>query len=110
MASSELVVVGHFGVIRVPVFPYEAKAVLVIDPNTVLSCARTLQSLESGAWGTEIVQALCRVKLEQLPNRNFLDGLELPRCDFVEDLFGLRVPKRAYHLFIYRIPINGKGQ
>jgi hypothetical protein len=95
------VVVSHFYVVRVSVFPNEAKTVLVIDPNAVLSCARTFQSPESGARRTEIVQALCGVKLEQLANRNSLDRLELPRCDLIEDLFGLRIPKKS-RSWVYR--------
>jgi hypothetical protein len=41
------VVVRHFNIVSIAVLPRETNSVLIIDPNTILSLAITLQNLQA---------------------------------------------------------------
>jgi hypothetical protein len=87
----------------VSIFPDEAEAIAVVDPNAVLSGAVVFQCLQGIARRTEIVKSPGRVKLKQFSNRNLFDSLKLPGSDSKEDLLGFGISKRSdYGLIVYR--------
>jgi hypothetical protein len=65
----------------------------------VLTDAVVFQCFEGVPRRAKIVKSPGRVKLEQLANRNLLDGLELPGSDPEKDLFGFGIAKRTNHVF-----------
>jgi hypothetical protein len=73
------VIIGDLHLIRASIFPDEAEAIAVVDPNAVPSGAVVFQCLQGIAGRTDIVKSPGGVKLKQFSNRNFLDRLKLPR-------------------------------
>jgi hypothetical protein len=93
-------VVGYFDVVSVSIFLNEAHAVLVVDPDAVLSQAISLQGFEGVSRRAKIAKALSCVNLEQLTDCGLLDGLKPPGSDAVEDFLGLGIRKRPNHVYI----------
>jgi len=60
---------------RTSIFPDEAEAIAVVDPNAVLSGSVAFQRLQRIAWRTEIVKRPGCMKLKQFSNSDLFDGL-----------------------------------
>ena len=77
----------------------ETYAVLVIDPNAVLSRPVTGKPLQTiPGRNAQILQTSCIVDHDQLAKRRSLHGLrELGGKDLMVDLFRLPVRKALYH-------------
>jgi hypothetical protein len=86
---------------RVSVFPDEAEAIAVVDPNAVLSGAVAFQCLERIAGRTEIVERPGRVQLKQFSNGGLLDGLKSPGSDSKKYLLGFGISERPDHVLSY---------
>ena len=63
-------VIDNFDFIGIPFFPFETYSPLVIDADTVLSLAVTLQSLQAVAGGnSQVLQAACAMQIKELAAR-----------------------------------------
>jgi hypothetical protein len=70
-------VIGNLDVVCIPVAPYEAHAIPLIDSDAVLPGAVVLQRLQGVARRAEILKGLCGMDLKQLPDRDLFDRLKL---------------------------------
>ena len=100
-------IIGDLHLIRVSIFPDEAEAIAVVDPDAVLSGAAAFQCLQRVTWRAEIVKRPGRVQLKQFSNRNLFDGLKLPGTGSQKDLLGFGISKGADHA-LDRISIDDK--
>jgi len=80
-------------------FPAKTSSPLVVDANAVLSGSITRQLLEAvSRWNTQVVEGGGRIKLDQLAQRNPLNGLRQPSDELpVEETLGILVPEAADH-------------
>lgn len=104
MGSVRSVVIDDLYIGGSGVRPNEADAVLVVDPDTVLTEAITLQRLQTiPRWDPQIDERFCRVERLQLalrdtPDRRNAGATGRLRVGTVEHVFRAGIPERAYHL------------
>ena len=80
-------IVGYFNVIGVPVFPVEADSPLIVDPDTVLTPAFTLEGLKPVARrDSKVLKTPGLVKIQELPSCNPLDGTKPGHVQIIEQL------------------------
>jgi hypothetical protein len=93
------VVVHHFDLLRVAVFPHEADPILVVDPYAVLPTPITAQRLEVVAGKrAEVVESLRRVQLHQLALSDPGNAPKPPCRMALKERFGVSIPERPDHL------------
>jgi hypothetical protein len=101
------VIVDDFHVIRVLYLPNETDAVLIVDPNTVLASAISLQSFKPVAGQSgKIRQTRSPMNLTKLPLCDARDALESRNPFAIEDCFGVAVaeaPDHAVEYYMYRV-------
>jgi len=89
------VVIDDFDVPRFTVSPGEAKPPLIIDPNTMLPLAATLQRLEPVSTDPgEVAQGCGALQVNELPYGALLNCLELFREFLPEDLLCFSIASR----------------
>jgi hypothetical protein len=89
-------VVGNLDIESVAFIPAEAEAVLVVDPNAILPFAVSGERFQSVARKQRQVAKRGRtMQVEELPQRDFSDRLQLSRELLPEYVFRFGVSKRA---------------
>jgi hypothetical protein len=92
------VIIRNLDLVGVSTFPDEANPVLVIDPDTVLAGAVSLQGLKPIAWEHSQVGQLPRgCQLFQLSLRHPRDALKPPCVSAVEQIPGFLATKGFDH-------------
>jgi hypothetical protein len=83
------------------VLPPETNSKLVIDSNTMLTCAIAAQRLEAIAWGTgQVLQCRGDLNLFQLAQGYSLEGPKLVDSLPLEQCLGVAIRKRTNHQVI----------
>jgi len=92
------VVIHDFDIFGARSGPTEADAVLIVDPDPVLTSAVAAQSFEPVARGhSEVEQPSRNLELPQLAPGNGLDGGEPPDSPALSEPLGLDVTERDNH-------------
>jgi hypothetical protein len=93
------VVVHHFDLLRVAVFPHEADPILIVDPYAVLPTSVSAERLEVVARErAQVVQSLCCVQLHQLALSDTGDTPKPPRRMTLEQRLSVSIPEGPDHL------------
>jgi hypothetical protein len=80
------------------VYPTEADAPLIVDPNTVLPRAIAAEGFQMIAWDrAQVRHGRRRVDLVELPLGHSSNPLKPPAELAPENLLGLLIPERANH-------------
>ena len=92
-------IVNDFNVMKAVTIDHKADAILIVDPNAVLSLAITMEQLQMiRRRDSQILQTSRIVDHNQLAERDTLNGLwELLREDLMIDLFRFRICKAFNH-------------
>src|ERR1700733_6090729 len=93
-------VVDDLDLVSIFISPNEAQPELFVNPDGILAGPVPSQKFKGVAGIAEVVQAPRRVQLEQLANRRLSDRLKPPHAGPVKDLFRVKAPKRANHIYI----------
>lgn len=89
-------IVGDLNIKSVAVLPSKADAVLIIDSDTALSRAISLQPLQPVRWWRrEVSKVLRAIDLNQSPERERGDGLKSPHAAPLENRFRSPIAKRT---------------
>jgi hypothetical protein len=92
-------VFGDLDVVRIAFAPNEADAILIVNPDAMLTGSRSFQWFQTITWnGTQIVQAGSRVQHQQPTPRDRMDCLKGLRWKVVEHPFCIRGAKALNHL------------
>jgi hypothetical protein len=91
---------------RVPVLPNEADAVLVVDPDAVLTTPVSAQSLQVVAWKRpQVLESVRRVQHHELALRDASDAPESARRKALKQGLRLSIPEGPDHLdMVFRVP------
>ena len=94
-------IVDYFHVSRVAICPHKAEAILIVDPNAVLSLPVAFKRLQvvAGERG-QVLQGFRLVKCRELALGDPFDDLILPGIFVIEQFLGFGIPKRANHGYI----------
>lgn len=93
-----LVVVDDLDGISGAITPDEAEAVLIIDPDAVLTAAISEEGFEAvPGRDSQIIEAGSHLKLEELAAGYPLEGDEPPDADTVGQGLGVRTAERSDH-------------
>lgn len=101
-AESPLMIVYDIHIIGIALFPTEADAPTIIDPDAVVSLPISFQSLQAvRRRDTQVLQRLGSIEHSQLPQRNTMDVRpESTHRLAIEESLGLSRSKRSDHDFI----------
>jgi hypothetical protein len=92
------VIVDNLDVMRIGIFPSEADAPLIVDPNTVLAFAVSAQGFELIAWRYhQVFQRTRAMKVEQLPARWPFDHPESRHKLVIEEPGSVAILERTDH-------------
>ena len=94
-----LVIVHDLHIVSVPVVPYEADAILIVDPNAVLSTSIACERLEPVAGECrKVTEVVGRMYLLKLPLSNTSDLLQPAAEPAREERLGFGVFERPNHV------------
>ena len=92
-------IVHDLHIVSVPVVPDEADAILIVDPNTVLSTPVACERLEPVAWEcSKVTEVVGRMKLLKLPLSNTSDLLQPAAEPARVERLGFGVLERPNHV------------
>jgi len=90
------VVVDDLDSISAAITPDEADAVLIIDPDAVLTAAISVEGFEAvPGWDAQIVESCGHLKLKELASGHPLKGDEPPNTDTAGQGLGVRAAERS---------------
>jgi hypothetical protein len=93
------VIVHHFDLLRVAIFPHEADPILIVDPDAVLPTPISTENLEVIAWeSAQIVEPLRSMQLHQLTLRNPSNISKPTRRITQEQRLRVSIPEGPDHL------------
>jgi hypothetical protein len=97
------VVINDFNIFRIIPRPDETDAVLVIDPDAVLSFAVSFERFEMVAGYAEIAEIVSGVEHEQLPAGRLFDGSEAWNANPAVQRFGVFRLERPDQPSVYNV-------
>ena len=101
-------IVNNLHVVRLPVFPSEANAPLLVDADAVLAFTVPRQRFKAiGGGNPKVPQVGCRVNHDQLSQGDSLDVVrQLPRKAPMKNAFRLFILERMDHILIITRNVN----
>jgi len=97
--SSPLVIVDDLNLIDIPVPPFEAGPVLIVDANAVLPLSIAGQLFETHTGDGQILKTHGGIQLSEALLGAVLNRPKLPARDAVENLLGFLVAARPDHTY-----------
>jgi hypothetical protein len=107
MPDERLVVIRDFDFIGINPLPAETNPILIIDADTMLTASISLKAFQSVSWwNCELAQLpnpieLCQLATDDRPKLGWTSSPRSSAIDTIEQVFGSRVRKGAYHGMYY---------